>query len=333
MNLSRNTSPFTGLLLLTLAGTSLAAPGLDVRSIGTGPITPGFAPAGPPVDPTTQNGQWFLTNNGLEDFRTHELHDNISQFGGGPNEHLAISGGFQGYTFNGSGLVDGYQMLVSITNNTHLSSGPWASQPNTHGETRIAPYPNHVGTMYAVRFVAHWADDGNPNNFQQTNANIGSDNPPPTFPVSPGTSNTYANNYDALAWYSYTSGSAGVVGGAYQVPSWDFGNIAIGQTVSQLLTFSFYEPLNPTLLPAPSDFLGQDLLIARSDDIKIGAYFQSDPVFWGILDRFQPYPPGSFNPLTAHYSNSSVFYSEIPAPATGLILTTATLFALRRRRA
>jgi hypothetical protein len=315
---------------LAIAGTAMASPGVDVRSIGAGPITPGNAPAGPAIDPTTQNGQWFLTNNGLEDYRTHEFHDNISQFGGGPNEHLAIRGGFAGYTFSGN-QVTGYQMVVSITNNTPLTSGAFASQPNMHGENRLTPWPTYSGDMYNVRFSAHWADDGNPLNFNQGGANIPSGLPGPTS-TSPGTSNTFAVGYDALAWYSFTTGMAGMVGGSYQVPSWDFGNIPVGQTATQTLSFSFYSPLNIAAVPPPSSFAGQDLLIARSDDIRIGSYFQDDPVMNGIADRLAAYPNGGINPATSHFGNSSVFFSAVPTPGSAAVMVLGGLLCARRRR-
>lgn len=320
-------------LLAALSGTSVqASPGLDIRSVGAGPVTPGNAPAGPAIDPTTQNGQWFLNNNGLEDFRTHEFHDNIAGSGGGNPDHLAIRGSFAGYT-GGGGFVTGYQLSVSITNNTPNVNGPWASQPNLHGESRLVPSSTYSGTMYGVRFSSHWADDGNPNNFTNVFPSIGS-NITAGAAASPGTSNTIAMNYDSLAWYCYTNGQAGAVGGQYQVPTWDFGDIAVNQTVTRLLTFHFYNAVAATAVPPVSSFAGQDLLIARTNDLRIGSYFQDDPAMNGVFDRFFPYPPGSLNPasLTAQYANSSVFFSTVPAPGTAAAIGLAGLAVSRRRR-
>lgn len=319
--------------VLLVAGLAWGSPGLDVRSLsGGGPITPGFGPAGPGIDPSTANGQWFVNSNGLEDYRTHEFHDNMSGTGGGAPDYLAIRGSFQGYSTSG-GLVNGYQMLVSITNNTPNTSGPWGSLPNTHGENRLVPWPNHSGTMYGVRYVSHWADDGIAQNYNAGGANLPSNNPDPGAGTSFGTSNTFATNHDAVAWYSFTFGTAASPPGAYQVPAWDFGDIAVGQTVSRLLTFQFYTALNPAQVLPPSTFFQQDLLIARSEDIKIGAYFQDDPVLNGILDRPIPNPPGSFDPSRSQYANSSVFYSVVPTPGTGALLTIGGMMMFRRRRA
>lgn len=319
--------------LLALAGIALASPGLDVRSVGTGPILPGNAPAGPPIDSTTQNGQWFLMNNGLEDFRTHEFHDNIDGFGGGPINHLAIDGRILNYTTNTAGAVTGYIMNVRITNNTNVVNGQWAGGPNMHGEDRLVPWQNHVGTMHNVRFSSHWADDGNPFNFTPSSANVPSTNQPSSTPVSPGTSNTYATNYDALAWYSYTSGQAGTVGGSYQVPTWDFGDIPVGATASRIINFSFYDALNPASVPPLAALQGHDLLIARSNDIKIASYFQDDPVINLISDGLIPYPPGGINPVGSNYGNSSVFYDLIPSPGTLALAAMGGVLASRRRRA
>lgn len=317
-------------LVLALCGTSLASPGLDVRSVGTGPIVPGGALAGPPIDPSTQNGQWFLLNSGLEDYSTHEFHDNIDGFGGGPINQLAIEGVFAGYTPGPNGLIGGYNMSVSITNNTPNVNGPWANGANMHGEDRLAPVQPYVGTLYNVRFSAHWADDGNPGNFVVGGANLPSSTPT-TGSASPGTSNTIGLNYDSLAWYSYTAQNPGGPQGSYQVPTWDFGNIPVGQTVTRLLSFHFYDALNPTQVVPPSTFLNQDLLIARTNDIKIASYFQDDPVLNGIFDRPIAYPPASFSPLTSGYGNSSVFFS-IPTPGTAMLTLMCGLASLRRRR-
>lgn len=333
----------TPTIVLALCGAAVASPAFDIRSLGGGgPITPGFGPAGPPSDPSSNNGQWFVMNNGLEDSRSYEFHDNISSFngqnwGGGPvsgfgSDHLAVQGTFAGYTTNTSGFVTGYNLQVRITNNTPNVNGQAASMPNTHGENRLTPWPTYAGTMYDVRFTAHWADDGNPLNYILGGANLPSDNPPTSAPVSPGTSNTYATGYDALAWYSYTSAPPGGAPGSYQVPTWDFGTIPIGATSTRLLSFSFYEPMNPALLPAPGFFQGHDLCVARSDDVKIGSYFQSDPVVNNITDRYFPYPGASFNPLTSAFSNSSVFFSDVPAPGAVSLLGLAGAVAARRRR-
>ena len=345
MNARITTALITPALLIALTGTAFASPAFDIRTIANGgPITPGFAPAGPPSDPAANNGQWFLMNNGLEDYRTHEFHDNISTFngqnwGGGPvggfgSDHLAVQGTFAGYTTNTSGFVTGYNLQVRITNNTPNVNGQAASMPNMHGEDRLTPWPTYAGTMYDVRFTAHWADDGNPFNFIQGGANTPSDNPPTSFPVSAGTSNTYATGYDAVAWYSYDSPPPGAAPGSYQVPTWDFGTIAVGATATRLLNFAFYEPMNPALLPAPGVFLGHDLCTARSDDVKIGTYFQSDPIVNNFTDRYFPYPGGSFNPLTSPFSNSSVFFSDVPVPAPGAlaVLGLAGIAGSRRRR-
>ncbi|MBL0927313.1 MAG: hypothetical protein IBJ11_06635 [Phycisphaerales bacterium] len=329
--MNARTTTSSALLLIALAGAASASPAIDIRSNPTGPVTPGNAPAGPNIDPTTQQGQWFLENNGTESARSHQFYDNIDGAGGGPPNHLAIQGSFAGYTtFNGQ--ITGYTLNVSITNNTPISNGPYQSQPNTHGENRLTPWPRYVGTMYDVRFCAHWADDGIPLNFQAGSANIPSNNPGPAS-TSPGTSNTYAMGYDALAWYSYNQPLPGtIIGGSYQVPAWDFGNIAVGQTVTRALTFAFYTPLNIAAVPPPTFFQGQDLLISRSTEVKIGTYFQDDPAIGGIFDRLQPYPPGSFNPQTSQYGNSSVFFNPVPAPGAAAAVAVAGLFAARRRR-
>ncbi len=332
---ARGTS--TAVAVLVLAAGALASPGLDVRSQGAGPITAGNAPAGPSNDSTTQQGQWFLNNNGLAVASSHEFHDNIDGSGGGPPNHLAIQGTFVNYVMAGPNII-GYRMNVSITNNTNLVNGPWASQPNLHGENRVVPTTPYVGTMYDVRFSSHWSDDGVIGNFNAGGPNLASNNPGTTF----GESNSFAIGYDALAWYSHTQ-AGGIPGttnqwpqGQFQVPTWDFGTIAVGQTVTRTLTFGLYNAVSNAAVPPASFFQGQDFLIARSDDIRIASYFQDDPVLNGIFDRLQPYPPGSFNPNNSQYGNSSVFFS-VPTPGAGGLLALGAVVAAggwggRRRR-
>ena len=320
-----------GLAALVFAAGALGSPGLDVRSAGSGPITAGNAPAGPSNDPTTQQGQWFLDNNGLAVANSHEFHDNIDGNGGGPPNHLAIQGSFVNYVMAGPNIV-GYVMNVSITNNTNLVNGPYAAQPNLHGENRGSSTP-YVGTMFDVRFSSHWADDGVIGNFNAGGPNLVSNNPGTTF----GESNSFAVGYDALAWYSHTT-AGGIPGtifqwpqGQFQVPTWDFGNIVVGQTVTRLLTFGLYNAVSNAAVPPASVFQGQDFLIARSNDIRIASYFQDDPVLNGIFDRLQPYPPGSFNFNNSQYGNSSVFFN-VPAPGAGVLLALSGVLASRRRR-
>ncbi len=333
-------------LLAMLAGTASASVALDVRSIGGGgpiiglpaPFTPG-----PPSDPNANNGQWFrsIGTSGLavDDFRTHEFHDNIATAGGGNlangnSGSLAIRGSFGNWIPGGPGIV-GYTMDVSITNNSNIWAGtPFAMQSTQHGERRITPWAPYSGVMEDVRFVSHWASTFGPGQFQAGGPHI-----PSTITAggaaNPGTSNTYAVNTDATAWYCWSvndPNNSGQPQGDYQVAAWDFGNINVGQTVTRTLTFMFYNGINAAMIPpTPSG----DLLIARSNDIRVASFFQDDPVMWGINDPGSAYPnaasPSNLQLADLNYGNSSVFFN-VPTPGAAGLLALGALASTRRRR-
>lgn len=332
--------------LAVMAGAAHGAVAVDVRGVGGGgPIISQPAPfsPGPPSDPNANNGQWFRSvgTNGLavDDFRTHEFHDNIATAGGGPlpnsgSGSLAIEGYFGGWIPGGPGVI-GYTMNVSITNNSHLWTGtPFAEQSTQHGERRIAPWQPYSGVMQDVRFVSHWASTYSPGQFQVGGPHIAS-----TITAggaaNPGTSNTYAANSDATAWYCWSvnnPNNSGQPQGDYQVAAWDFGTISVGQTVTRTLTFMFYNGINAAQVPpTPTG----DLLIARSNDIRVASFFQDDPVMWGINDPGTAYPdaanPGNLQLGGLGYGNSSVFFN-VPTPGAAALLGVAGVAALRRRR-
>jgi hypothetical protein len=291
------------------------------------PVVKGTIPGtGPLIDPLATMGQWFRTVtpgtiSTLEN-RAWEFHDNITGSGGGTPDHLAIEGRVTGVNIN-AGLVTGYIVTATIRNNTPNVSGSPRRLANLHEED-VLQDTLYVGPMLNVKLAIHWADDGIIGNF-----NVGGPNRP-GLPATPtGESNTFAVGYDELAWYSYTPGQTlptggPVIPGDYVVPTWDFGNIPVGGAVTRDLVFGLYTAISSTAFPTPTS---QDILIARSTDLKIGQYFQVDPVLNGVVDNGSPYPNGAPNSV---YGNASVFFA-IPEPAALSLLMPLPLL-LRRRR-
>lgn len=310
-------------ITLAAAGAAFASPSLDIRR----PQIVGPA-AGPTFDPGAVNGQWFVNRPGTvpqtPTVRPYEFYDNIEGFGGGPPNHLAIRGQLLNAIPGGPGFFNGYVVRASITNNTPFGEPPWVDGPNRHGESRVQDV-RHVGTMFDVKLTTHWADDGVAGNFVAGGPNIPSSNP-----VGPGNpeSNTFGVNYDELAWYSYPEPGPNAPRGAFQVPTWDFGDIQVGQTVTRDLIFNFYNPIPVAALPTIV-FTFDDLFINRTNDLKIGQYFQDDPILNAIRDTGAPYPPGGLN---NEYGNVSVFHN-IPTPGAATLLGLAALVGVRRRRA
>ncbi|MBY0455942.1 MAG: hypothetical protein K2V38_01245, partial [Gemmataceae bacterium] len=287
---------------------------------------------GPAVDPNATQGQWFrpvLPTGGLgnPESRSHEFYDNVRQgltggaFGGGAAGSAAIEGLFAGYTTVPGGLATGYSIRATIRNDTGTEQGQPEFGTNSHNEIRQGTSPEYVGTLFGAKLTTHWADDGVLGNFTLGSpANFASPNP--AAQGSPGESGTFAVGYDELAWYSFTQS------GAYQVPTWDFGDIPVGGSATRTLTFSFYTPVSLTALPQIPT--GQDLFINRTTDLKIGKYFVADPVRNAIFDTGAPYPSGDLSPNSL-LGNVSVFHN-IPAPGAAALLALGGLVGLRRRR-
>ena len=199
-------------------------------------------------------------------------------------------------------------LVASITNDLGTEVGVPRLGTNRHEEQNVpAPY---VGPMANTVLTIHWADDGIAGNFVPGGPNIGPE------------SNTFAVNHDELVWYSYPTF------GAFQVPAWDFGFIGLGQIVVRTLDFGIYAPVPVSSINPPST--NADLLIARTNDLKIGQYFQSDPIMMGIIDPGTPYPIGGFLPSTNDFANSSVFF--IPTPGALALLLVGGAAAARRQR-
>jgi hypothetical protein len=308
--------------LLALSGSALGAPALDIRVppvFGTG--------AGPGFDPNSTQGQWFLNNNGVAEVRTHEFYDNTPGNGGGGVGSLAIQGHLLQLLPGAPGMISGYVIRASITNNTPQLAGGWQPGRNLHQEFLPAPSTPYVGKMFDVKLTTHWADDGIQNNFNPAFPNVPSINPG----NSVGESNTFGVNYDQLGWYCYNPNNAANPPGSFQVPTWDFGDIDVGQTVTRDLTFGFYNQV-PALLFSTTLFNIQDFLIGRSNDLKIGAYLQNDPILNTIFDTGAPYPFGGLpGTVTAEYSNVSVFFN-VPSPGALALLGLGGLLTARRRR-
>lgn len=314
-------------MLLGAAGAALASPALNIQAP---PVVNGV---GPPFDPTGSMGQWFqrTTTAGtvVQESRAYEFYDNIAGDGGGAPNHLAIRGGLLAIIPGAPGFAAGYTMRASITNNTPAVQGGFQSGRNMHQEFLPAPQPFYVGPMQDVKLTLHWADDGIMGNFNAGGANLPSPNSAPA-PAAFGESNTYAINYDQLGWYSFPVGSAASPPGAFQVPTYDFGNIAVGQTVTRDISFGFYQQIPINLISTL--LVGQDLLIARSNDLKIGAYFQPDPVLNSIVDNGSAYPFGGLpGAMGFDLGNASVFFS-IPTPGAAALMGLGALAAARRRR-
>lgn len=283
--------------LLIFSTAAMAAPSLNITKP---PVTPVPSYTGPNdqyvQDPHAIRGQWFKdVDSEAREVREYEFYDN--KFGDGGSAQWstnAIFGRAKNLVWNQGNIV-AFDIDATITNDTPWVEGPWADGSNSHGEA-LHTMQAYAGTMYDVKLSGSFAISSLLN-----------------IPVWGGVYTDLqlyiiAGNEDQLAWYCWTE-----VGG-YYVPTWDFGNICVGQSVTRTLTFTvsgaglatgdarFY-----TLIE--SDQYGFDLFSNRTTSLKISNWLDSL-----LLDDGTPYP---INPSFS--SDVSVFHN-VPEPGSLLAL-------------
>jgi len=314
-----------------------AAPSLPITKP---PVTPNNL-TGPNPDPTSINGQWFLNADG-EEFRTHEFYDNMSGFGGGNKQNLAIEGYVVAVTTNAAGEITAFDINATIWNDTASSVGSWPDGSNSHGES-LSTQSNYVGTLADTKLTAEFAiADPSllPNAFGY-----------PATPYRDAFPYITAENEDQRAWYCWNELDPpnGQEHGNYYVPTWDFGDIYINQSATRTLNFSV-NPAMPLGDPRHSVIMGSynsghEVLANRTTSLKISTWIddigRDFPGPEGMLrnsdvsvfhDEEEPYEP-----------THKMHYPQLPDPTGWDVrqptktkestLTTIALFRRRRHRA
>lgn len=239
----------------------------------------------------------------------YEFYDNIPGSGGG----IAGSNAIKGVVISSSLVYSGnnitsFSILATITNDLGTQTGPWADGTNSLGES-LSTNNHYVGTLFNTKLVGEFAV-----------GNTAPSGTPPYFSTSPL---IWSSSHDDYAWFGFNN-----AGGGYYVPAYDFGNIAIGQSVTRQLDFTVDGAgLDPSdardLALETSASLGGDLFSNRTTSLKI-----SDWVEGGLnLDLGVDYS------IHQGFSSNVSVFSQIPEPGTtvplGLLLGMA---ALRRSR-
>ncbi|MFT3784731.1 MAG: hypothetical protein QM770_01010 [Tepidisphaeraceae bacterium] len=281
-----------------------AAPARDIQK----PPLVGPQDTGPTYDPAASKGQWFqaVSTGGVE-YRPYEFYDNIPGEGGGAATTGAIKGIFTPQFGAGSTLT-GFLIDASITNDL---PGVGVGQPgtNSHGEG-LADSNLPAMDMLRVKLTTEFAFGGA----------VGNPITPPGYPNGPAYTQPtgtpiFAQGYDELAWFSNTTT------GGFVVPTYDFGDIALGATKSRQLAFFFATPIVPTAAEYSyyMSLQGADVFTNRTADLKIGNWVDNLG-----LDTGAAYPGTSL--LSG---DVSVFF--VPEPGVLVVLAGTVGLILRRR--
>lgn len=296
MNVNKliRTTVGTALMLICLCSMAYASPAIDIRYQPNGPVTGG--PHGPGFDPYSKQGQWFMDRDTERyDTRRYEFYDNQFEHGG---SDWANTKAIHGLIVSVDAATGKFVMDISITNDTRfLALSPWEGGTNSHNESLTyddASRYAYSGTMYDVKLTTEFAMP----DFSQEHI--------------------YTREYDQLAWYCDS------VTGNFIVPTFDFGDILLDQTVTRRLEF-FFDPTNTNLAGFLSNAMdqGYDMLSNRTTSLKISQFLDSLNI-----DDGTPYLN---DPLNS--SNASVFFNPVPVPGAVWLLSSGLLgFAVLTRK-
>jgi hypothetical protein len=292
------------LLLCCSASLVFAAPSLQITKP---PVSPNPSWTGPIQDPHAIAGQWFLDQTGIEQWRSHEFHDNVApQGGGGLASFHAIWGRAFDVITDVQGNITSFDILATITNDVPAFE-PWLDGGNSHHEIR--PFfdvaDQYLGPLLDTKLTVEFAFSfiAGPPPINDWPMGPYRDHEPPHI---------VATNEDQLAWYCWcpTNDIQELTPpGAYYVPTWDFGNIPPGAAASRVLMFVCIPPIPPGdprfFVIIESLETGADILLNRTTSLKVSTWLDDLSLDMGL-----PYP--EMDPLRG--SDCSVFHN-IPEPS------------------
>jgi len=299
----------TSLCVLVAAAAAQAGPATSI--IAPVPVVNnGFT--GPLIDPAALGGQWFIDQptRTTQTVRPYEFYDS--------DLTTVISGWVSTITYAaGAGTnITAFDISATVTNNL-VQAGQFIGGGNSHNEM-LTPIP-YAGPMHDTKITAEFAIA----DLQTIPANWPAGSP--YFNDPSGAYFIQATNEDELAWYCWSPlPQAPVPAGNYYVPTWDLGNIPVGQSAAVTMNFSV---TGAGMLPADarynilvvSNANQLDVLWNRTNSLKVSDW----------IDTIDIDPnPQIGGPATS--SNASVFFTPEPATLSGLVL--GGLVLIRRRR-
>ena len=314
-----------------VASFALAAPSLDITK---GPVTPIPSWTGPAMDPDAVMGQWFLDlETGNEEVRTHEFYDNVEGAGGGYTSSAAIVGIPVNIQIDAaSGGITAFDIRATITNDTpSLSTAEiWKSGSNSHGE-RLVVDDQYKGTLYDTKLTVEFAVDRN-SFLNWLNTALPSLDPSDPYEIIEPL--IVAEKPDELAWYCWTPDAPNPdqyqPTGDFLVPTYDFGDIKPGESVSRTLHFTVAgtgllpgDPRYEVLISNPND-----VFLNRTTSLKI-----SNWIDMLAIDDGTPYPAETGQIEGALLNSDVSVFHTVPEPAVlGLAMMGIGLILCGRRR-
>ncbi len=292
------------ILAFASSGTLQAAPSIPI----TEPPGTSASADGPPIDPFSVAGQWFMDlTSGGEEVRSYEFHDNVGGFGGGGASYAAISGVVTSITYvagPGTDIIS-FTVLATIINDTDTADGSSLPGDNSHSETNTVTSNQHC-TLFDAKLVAEFA-------LSETGK------VPTVFSGpyrDPGLlSDIIADNEEQWAWYCWNPTNVNVPdeAGDYYVPAWDFGVIPPGSSSSRTLVFTCDPPIPPPppigpptdpryIVIVDSEEFGADIFANRSTSLKISTW----------IDDLEVDTGSDYDEPVLRNSDVSVFHNIIP---------------------
>ncbi|MGD9128056.1 MAG: PEP-CTERM sorting domain-containing protein [Planctomycetia bacterium] len=299
-----------------IANLAFAAPSLDITKLSSTGVQPFQSWTGPRHDPHATQGQWFLNMDGTEEYRTNEFYDNVYNedvldSGGGFAGSFAIVGKSTNVLMDAMNNIIAFDIDATITNDTP-SIEPWRAGTNSHGEF-LSTQQQYKGTLYDTKLAVEFAVDLP--SFDAWRNNLAG--AAITLPYTLVDPLIIAEEVDELGWYCWTpDNEAGLApNGDYLVPTYDFGDILPGQSVTRTLHFSVQGGITPNDLRYEVLLSDEDLFLNRTTSLKISNWIENL-----VIDPGTPYPYGVDEMLLN--SDVSVFHN-VPEPSTLVLLTLA----------
>ena len=287
-------------LSLGVLGLSFAGP---VRPIRSSTFKPQSL-SGPSGDPQAMQGQWFMDPGGGAYPKTWEFHDD--------DDTLSIKGIVQTITYGPMPMsnIVAFTVLATVVNNLPSNYQPTSSS-NSHYEVQSPPYAAYSGAMQGTRIVAEFA--------VASMALLPSGiTPYYNDPVSGTSYYIEATNEDEAAWYCWAPGAPQLPSGNFQVPTWRLGDIPLGGTATNLMTFVVTGPGMPMTDYRHSvirhSYMNQsDIFYARHPSLKISHWLDTLLVdyyggsgYIGLPGDNEPEPA----PRYIYASDVSVFFDQ-----------------------